>query len=345
MIPSAPAGFRGEARMGLFSNLFNRRDREIAELMNPLLAMKLREFVIADDDPNYVKHYFKFRNKEGQDEEFITVYRRVGSQLEYLRTMSRRAVWGPEFQTLSERGPWSMTITHLIEQGKQLSANTRPTRGHFASKFGPLTSSQPRKPEARPVTETPSPLGMDAIKASFANEVRKQPKGYAVWMQEQNPGEFIVLLVKLDSDGSMADGWSLGTFRSRKEQGAFALEVARELQISLSDVVPPSSQDSTASTSPALTYSVAKIDNQTLPPSSGTIWLDGDEIWFSQPSKDFSINGHSYHIPGGATCFPREGIGREVLLGVLRKERDLWAPGDEAEVKARIKQLQRFRVD
>jgi hypothetical protein len=65
--------------MGLFDSLFNRRDREIQELMNPALAMKLREFVIVDDDPNYVKHYFKFRNKEGADEEFITVYRRVGS--------------------------------------------------------------------------------------------------------------------------------------------------------------------------------------------------------------------------------------------------------------------------
>ena len=38
--------------------------------LTPLLAMKLRQFVIADDDPNYVKHYFKFRNKEGEDEEF-----------------------------------------------------------------------------------------------------------------------------------------------------------------------------------------------------------------------------------------------------------------------------------
>jgi hypothetical protein len=230
-------------RMGLFDKLFNRRDREIAGLMNPLLAMKLKEFVLVDDDAVYVKHYFKFRNKEGKDEEFITVYRRVGSQLEYLRTVSRRAVWGPEFQTLSESGPWSMTITYLIEQGQRLSANTRPTRGHFASKIGPSTPSQPTKSEARPVAqprpaETPSPVSMEAIRESFSNEIRKHPKCYAVWMHEPNPGEFVVLLVTLDSDGSMTGGWSLGSFSSRKEQGAFALEVARELQISLNDVVP-----------------------------------------------------------------------------------------------------------
>ncbi len=139
--------------MGLFDSLFNRRDRKIRELMIPALAMKLREFVIVDDDPNYVKYYFKFRNKEDEGEEFITVYRRLGSQLHYLSTMSRRAVWGPEFQTLSERGPWSMTITYLIEQGQRLSANTRPTREHFASKVGLFTPPQPTKPEARPVTQ------------------------------------------------------------------------------------------------------------------------------------------------------------------------------------------------
>ena len=50
--------------------------------------------------------------------------------------------------------------------------------------------------------------------------------------------ESLVLLVKLDREGKMADAWSLGNFASRSEQGAFALEVARELQIQLMDVVP-----------------------------------------------------------------------------------------------------------
>jgi hypothetical protein len=247
--------------MGLFDSLFNRRDREIQELMNPALAMKLREFVIVDDDPNYVKHYFKFRNKEGADEEFITVYRRVGSHMDYLRTMSRRAVWGPEFQTLSESGPWSMTITYLIEQGQRLSATTRPTRGHFAAKIESFTPSQRAKTEARPVAQpkpadTPSPVNMDAVRA-FSGEVRKNPKGYTVWMHEPNPDEFAVLLVTLDGDGSMTGGWSLGSFSSRKEQGAFGLEVARELQISLNDLVPISGQNSTAS-SDTLSYSIAE---------------------------------------------------------------------------------------
>ena len=123
---------------------------------------------------------------------------------------------------------------------------------------------------------------------------------------------------------------SLGKFSS------FALAIARDFQISLNDVVPSSGQDSTAPTSDNLTYSVAEIDNQKLPPWHGAIWLDNDEIWFTQPTKDFSFDGRSYHIPAGATCFPRERIGREVLLNVLRVERDLWTGGDEATVKARL---------
>ena len=85
-------------------------------------------------DTDHVKHYFRFRNKEGNDEEFIVNYRRFKSELEYLRTHWKRLSVDPEFRTLSERGPWSIAITHLIDKGQRLSANTRPTREHFASK-------------------------------------------------------------------------------------------------------------------------------------------------------------------------------------------------------------------
>lgn len=83
-------------------------------------------------------------------------------------------------------------------------------------------------------------------------------------------------------------------------------------------------------------FRVATMDPQGLPPSHGTVWLDGGELWFTTPSKDFSFDGRSYHISGGAICFPRHEVGREALLKTLCNERDLWAPGDEAALKARL---------
>jgi len=506
--------------MGLFDSLFGRRDREIAELMNPVLGMKLIEFVISNDDPNYVKHYFKFRNKNGEDEEFVTIYHRAGSQLEYLRTMSRRNVWGPEFQTLSESGPWSMTITSLLERGQQLSANTNPTRGHFSAKIGASTPLEPVRVTASPsqpvtgaarqrprvsadasewqvqrkegiegssqseeisqtyhysglngpsakavlrlvctvactpdaqkqqvivhrrlrfylrpfslpheapftlrlyttdqslggtfsvvaapdygenetaviaryagkddvtkclealmsgkhmtftladktetLVELPLPSDQvfkeiyeDACKrlaeletasgtvaqrpaplSAYSEMVRKNPKGYAIWLYETDAKELQVLLVKLNDDGSnMDDAWSLGTFSSSSEQSTFGLEAARYFHIKLMDVVPTSTQDANISAPNELTYSVEKMDNQKFPPSHGTIWLDGDEIWLGQATKDFSFDGRPYHIPGSMVCFAKAKAARMALLNVLRKERDLWAPGDEATVKARL---------
>ncbi len=47
--------------MGFLSDLFGRcRQREMDALTNPISAMTLREFVIADDDPAHLKHYFRF---------------------------------------------------------------------------------------------------------------------------------------------------------------------------------------------------------------------------------------------------------------------------------------------
>jgi hypothetical protein len=69
------------------------------------------------------------------------------------------------------------------------------------------------------------------------DEARKNPKGYAVWMHEPNPGEYAVLLVKLNSKGGMAGAWVVDTLPSRKEQGTVGLELARDLQITLNDIV------------------------------------------------------------------------------------------------------------
>ncbi|MBR1329881.1 hypothetical protein JQ556_29245 [Bradyrhizobium ottawaense] len=84
------------------------------------------------------------------------------------------------------------------------------------------------------------------------------------------------------------------------------------------------------------TFRVDSMDAQALPPSHGSFWLGGDDLWFSFPSKDVSFDGRPYHIPGGAICFPRNKIGREALLKTLRSESDLWAAGDQAALKARL---------
>jgi hypothetical protein len=82
---------------------------------------------------------------------------------------------------------------------------------------------------------------------------------------------------------------------------------------------------------PKSSYRVGAQEAQKLPFSQGTIWLESNEIWFSFPSKDFSVSGRAYHIPGGAMCFQRDPNGREALLKYLQSERDFWAPGNEAE--------------
>jgi hypothetical protein len=122
--------------MGLFSNLFwFGSRRRIETLMNPLLGMRLREFVIVDDHPSCTKHYFRFDNKDGKVEEFVVIYQRFDRDLQYLRTHWKRVGHALEFRTLSdENSPWSISISYLIELGKKHSATTPPTKGHFISK-------------------------------------------------------------------------------------------------------------------------------------------------------------------------------------------------------------------
>jgi hypothetical protein len=70
--------------MGFLSDLFGgRRQREIDALLNPINGMTLREFAIADDDPAYLKHFFRSTKSEGKDEEFIAVYQRYGAAAVY----------------------------------------------------------------------------------------------------------------------------------------------------------------------------------------------------------------------------------------------------------------------
>jgi len=114
--------------MGFLNNLFGRRN-EIEELMNPLLAMKLDEFVVTDSlSP---RHYFRFSGNSGDNREFIVIYDNFDGTLIYARTISRFS--GEDgFYPLDERG-WSIPISYLIQLGKTRSAKTKPTADHFAS--------------------------------------------------------------------------------------------------------------------------------------------------------------------------------------------------------------------
>jgi hypothetical protein len=79
--------------MGLFDNIFGgkeRREREMDELMNPLLGYRLQHFVAFTADPSYLRHWFSFKNKEGQIEEFMTNYTVFNGEANYLRTHWKR---------------------------------------------------------------------------------------------------------------------------------------------------------------------------------------------------------------------------------------------------------------
>jgi hypothetical protein len=71
-------------------------------------------------------------------------------------------------------------------------------------------------------------------------------------------------------------------------------------------------------------------DDYKPPPHGGSVWLDGEKIWFTFPDIDVTIDGGSYHIPGGTINFPKGDFGQSELLRLLKRFRDLWAPGNAA---------------
>jgi CarD family transcriptional regulator len=135
--------------MGLFDNIFGgkeRREREMDELMNPLLGYRFQHFVAFTADPSYLRHWFSFINKQGQIEEFITNYGVLDGRASYIRTHWKKP--GDDFfVTLSERGPWSAPITFLVELGKRLPVNTMAPETHPARNVSP---GPQRHPDWRP---------------------------------------------------------------------------------------------------------------------------------------------------------------------------------------------------
>lgn len=143
--------------MGLFDNIFGskeRRQREMDELMNPLLGYRLQHFVAFTADPSYLRHWFSFKNKQGQTEEFMTNYTVFNGEASYLRTHWKKP--GEDFfVTLSERGPWSMSITFLIGLGKRLPANTMSPETHPARNVSPDVQRHPDWKPPAPAAPAP----------------------------------------------------------------------------------------------------------------------------------------------------------------------------------------------
>lgn len=146
--------------MGFFRDWFDRNVRggptEIEEMMNPLLGWRLQHFVcIPEDREHWLRHYFMFLDKENDRREFIVFYAQTAGGWSYERTAYRKQ--GEDaYSLLSERGPWSMTISSLLDLGRRLPANTQSPQGHHAAGVNIERRPAPQ-PEAppRPAPEPP----------------------------------------------------------------------------------------------------------------------------------------------------------------------------------------------
>jgi RNA polymerase-interacting CarD/CdnL/TRCF family regulator len=129
-------------------------DREIQEMMNPLIAWRLQHFAaLPRNEDGYVRHYFQFLDKERVRVEFIVFYHETLGGLEQQHTAYRKA---PEesYGLLSQRGPWSMSIGFLTDLGRTLPTNTQPIQGHHV--LGVSVGSRRRDEAPKPAEEPKS---------------------------------------------------------------------------------------------------------------------------------------------------------------------------------------------
>ena len=257
--------------MGFLSDLFGgRRQREIDALLNPISAMTLREFAIADDDPEYLEHYFRFTNSEGKDEEFYRC-------LPALRSGDGLCAHPLEAGRHRRGIPYVERARPVIDGHKPSHTpgqKPRPKNTAYAQASGIPRTCRPdtAKPSAaaRALAVTlrrskwrlgagqqlagPARYGRRRDGPAFRDQPvvsvcgldrQRQPRvaargGHA--RRRDRAARLVayrVLLVKLNSTGdNIEDGWFLGeTFGTREEQGSFGLAAARDLRITLSDVV------------------------------------------------------------------------------------------------------------
>lgn len=130
-------------------------DREIQEMMNPLIAWRLQHFVrFPRNEDGYVRHYFQFLDKERVKVEFIVFHHETLGGLEQQHTAYRKY---PEesYGLLNQRGPWSMAIGFLSDLGKTLPADTQSIEGHHV--LGVSVGSR-RRDEAESAAEGAKPM-------------------------------------------------------------------------------------------------------------------------------------------------------------------------------------------
>jgi hypothetical protein len=160
--------------VGIFRDWFNRNVKggptAMEELMNPMLAWRLQHFVcIPEDRGHWLRHYFMFLDKEKVRREFIVFYTQTIGGWSYERTAYRKQ---PEdtYSLLSESGPWSMTISSLLDLGRQLPANTQSPQGHHAA--GVSIERRPPKQQEQPKpAQAPSPPEPPALKFEVGEHV------------------------------------------------------------------------------------------------------------------------------------------------------------------------------
>jgi hypothetical protein len=156
--------------MGL-KDWFDRKRRgytDVDELMNPTLAWRLQHFVcLPEDREHWLRHYFLFLDKESVRLEFIVFYAQTAGGWTYERTAYRKQ--GEDtYSLLSERGPWSTTISALLDLGQRLPANTQSPQGHHAAGVSIERRPPPQSdPPPRPAPE-PEPLKMTKPVPQFA---------------------------------------------------------------------------------------------------------------------------------------------------------------------------------
>jgi len=135
---------------------------DMDELMNPMVAWRLKQFVcIPEDQEHWLRHYFQFLDKNSTRLEFIVFYAQTAGGWTYERTAYRK-LGEDAYSLLSERGPWSTTISALLDLGRRLPANTQSPVGHHAA--GVSIERRPREPDPPPAPPRPAPPKADPPK-------------------------------------------------------------------------------------------------------------------------------------------------------------------------------------
>lgn len=131
---------------------------DLDELMNPMVAWRMKQFVVIhpSGDDRWLRHYFQFLDKNSTRLEFIVFYAQTAGGWSYEATAYRK-LGEDAYSLLSERGPWSTTISALLDMGQHLPASTHSSEGHHAAGVSIERKAPPPKPEPPKPAPRPAP--------------------------------------------------------------------------------------------------------------------------------------------------------------------------------------------